>query len=49
VILSGEQAFRVFSVINISVRTEPFDKLSILVERWSRPKKKPTIHTIVTA
>ena len=48
-ILSGEQAFRTLPVFDVGVRSEPFDNLSIVVERRSRTEKEPTIHAIETA
>src|SRR6267143_1208796 len=48
-VLSGEQAFGALSVFDVGIRSEPFDNLSIVVERRSRTEEKPTIHAIETA
>src|SRR6266851_4717871 len=48
-VLSGEQAFGALSVFDVGIRSEPFDNLSIVVERRSGTEEKPTIHAIETA
>src|SRR5216683_7783488 len=48
-VLSGEQAFDALSVFDVGIRSEPFDNLSIVVERRSRTEEKPTIYAIETA
>src|SRR5258707_1158747 len=37
------------SIFDIGIRTEPFDNLSMRVQRRRRPEKEPTIHAIETA
>src|SRR5260370_10064508 len=49
IVLSGEQAFGALPVFDVGIRSEPFDNLSIVVERRSRTEEKPTIHAIETA
>src|SRR6266446_1359665 len=48
-VLSGEQASGALPVFDVGIRSEPFDNLSIVVERRSRTEEKPTIHAIETA
>src|ERR1700733_706000 len=47
-ILASEQQFRAFSVFNVGIRSEPFDDVSIVVQRLSRTEKKPTVQAVET-
>src|SRR5260370_3260437 len=43
------ESYGALSGFYVGVRTDTFDNPSVVVERWSRPEKKPTVYAIETA